>query len=125
MKDERGFVLPLLLGILLIMSALILGLASQIEIKTASYGRVRTYLRLNVAEQTGRDYIYQLITNATENQSLHNRIGKLDTLRNGIFSYEIVVDDFQVLVFYDVYLNAIRRHNQIRIDQLDNQIENP
>ena len=50
LKKEEGFILPLMLGVLLIVSSLLLLMSAQIEIKASSYARTQAYLRLNVLE---------------------------------------------------------------------------
>ena len=53
MKNEEGFVLPLMIAITFVMAYLLLMLATQIEVKASSYERTRNYMVMNLLEHEG------------------------------------------------------------------------
>ena len=53
MKNEEGFVLPLMIAITFVSAYLLMMLATQIEIRVASYERTRTYMKMNLLEHEG------------------------------------------------------------------------
>ena len=57
MKNEKGSVLVLMIAVTFVVSYLLLMIATQIQVRVASYERTRTYLTLNLLEQEG---LYQL-----------------------------------------------------------------
>jgi len=61
-KDEKGFVLSLMLGIMLIVATILLSLTFEIQTRAASYERTQSYLMLDVLEQMALDKIEGFLT---------------------------------------------------------------
>jgi hypothetical protein len=72
LKNEEGFILPLMLGIFLIIAALLMMLSSQLEVKVASYARTQDYLRMNVLEQEGLSVLEGLLLNIKVTDDMEN-----------------------------------------------------
>ena len=107
MKNEEGFILPLMLGIFLITAVLLLMVSSQLEMKTASYSRTQDYLRMNVLERAGLRMLEELlvsleVSDAMVSISEHIPLSRgaeieinVNFLKKGLeIDYQIVYNDF-------------------------------
>jgi hypothetical protein len=107
LENEEGFILPLILGILLITAALLLMLSSQLEIKAASYSRTQDYLRMNILEQEGLRVLEGRLSNIEVSEDMENISARIplssgarfelniNFLQNSLeIDYQIVYNDF-------------------------------
>jgi len=53
LNNEKGFALPLMIAITFVAAYLLLMLATQLEVKVASYDRTRSYMAVNLLEHEG------------------------------------------------------------------------
>lgn len=53
LKNEKGFVLPLMIAMTFVASYLLLMLSTQVEVKVASYERTRNYMEMDLLEREG------------------------------------------------------------------------
>jgi len=99
-KNEKGTILPMMIAITFIVAYLLVMLATQLEVRVASYARTRIYMTMNVLEQEGLDLLEDFLATTdipdyfSETWSLRN--GAIMTV-NGIkredsfdFYYQIV-----------------------------------
>lgn len=67
MKNEKGSILPMMIAITFVVAYLLVTLATQIEVKVASYERTRIYMTMNILEQEGLERLeYFLATTNVE-----------------------------------------------------------
>lgn len=79
MKNEEGFVLPLIIAMTFVIAYLLLMLSTQIEVKVASYERTRNHMEMNVLEHEGlRKLAYFLQT-----ADMHDHFSDTWVLRKG------------------------------------------
>ena len=106
-RNEEGFTLPLMLGILLMTATLLLMLSAELEMKVVSYSRTQDYLRMNVLEQEGLRRIEQMLSGLeiTDDQApISERFSlsrgarievNINFLQNSLeIDYQIVYNDF-------------------------------
>ena len=103
LKNEEGSVLVVMIAVTFVVAYLLLMLASQIETKTASYERTRTYLTMNLLEEAGlrqlENFVAELdeITDFTATWFLRDR-GQMTIIGEKVgntfaISYEIRYND--------------------------------
>ena len=99
-KNERGSILPIMIAITFIVAYLLVMLATQIEVKAASYEHTRIYLKMNLLEREGLSQLEYFL----ETTEVADNFSEIWTLRDGAtmtisgrkdekifaFSYQIV-----------------------------------
>jgi len=63
-KNEKGFVIPIMIAITLVVAYLLLMLATQLEVKVASYERTRNHMVMSLLEQEGLERIESFLEEA-------------------------------------------------------------
>jgi len=63
-NNEKGFALPLMIAITFIAASLLLMLATQLEVKVASYDRTRNYMVMNLLEREGLEKLEHFLSTA-------------------------------------------------------------
>jgi len=63
-KNEEGFVIPIMIAITFVVAYLLLMLATQLEVKVASYERTRNYMVMSLLEQEGLERIESFLGTA-------------------------------------------------------------
>lgn len=113
LKNETGFILPLMLGILLITATLILMLSSRLEMKVASYSRTQHYLRLNVLEQEGLNVLERMLLNIEVSEDMP-RISEHFSLRRGArFEVNINFSQNNLEIAYRIVYNGFIRERSV------------
>jgi len=79
MKNENGFVLPLMIAITFVVAYLLLMLATQLEVKVASYERTRSQMVMESLEREGVARLESFLSIA----ELNNNFSDTWILRNG------------------------------------------
>ena len=79
LRNERGFVLPLMLAITFMAASLLLMLSMQLEVKVASYERTRDYVQMNLLEQKGLDLLAEFL----QTMDIDDSFSDTWTLRSG------------------------------------------
>jgi len=64
MKNEKGSVLPLMIAITFVAAYLLVVLATQLEVRVASYGRTRTYMTMTLLEMEGLERLESFLQTA-------------------------------------------------------------
>ena len=62
MKNEKGFALPLMIAIIFVAAYLLLMLATQLEVKVASYDRTREHMVMNLLEREGLERLEHFLS---------------------------------------------------------------
>jgi len=99
-KNEHGSILPIMIAITFVIAYLLVMLATQIEVKVASYERTRTYMTMNILEREGLERLEDFLATTEVNESFLEtwilRNGAIMTIDGTIrgerfdFSYQIV-----------------------------------
>lgn len=108
-KDEKGFVLPLMIAITFVMAYLLLMLATRLEVKVASYDRTRIYMTMNLLEREGLKRLEYFLSTASIDDDFSNTW----SLRNNA---KITVNatkgeeffDFHYQIMYNGYVRTRR-----------------
>ena len=102
-KTEEGFVLPLMIAITFVVAYLLLMLATQIEVKVASYDRTRTYMVMNLLEREGLEKLEDFLSTA----EMDDDFSHTWVLRNGVGSAKITVNATKIEDFFAFYYQII------------------
>ena len=111
LKNEKGSVLVMMIAVTFIVSYLLLMMATQIQVRVASYERTRTYLTLNLLEQEGLRQLEDFLT------EMENPVDFVDTwfLRDGekmLISAEKLENSFAIS--YEIRYNEYVRVRRLR-----------
>lgn len=79
MDNEKGSVLPLMVAITFVVAYLLLMLATQLEVKVASYDRTRNYMVMDLLEREGIAKLEYFLSTA----ELDNNFSRTWGLSNG------------------------------------------
>jgi len=105
-KNERGLALPLMIAITFIAAYLLLMLATQLEIKVASYARTRTHLIMNLLELEGLEKIEHFLSTA----NIDSDFTKTFTLRNkDIITVNATKREYCFAFRYEIVYNGYKR----------------
>lgn len=95
-KNEEGFVLPLIIAIIFILAYLLLMLATQMEVKVASYERTRNYMVMNLLEREGLEKLENFLSTS----NISDNFSDTWILRNNI---EMKINITKREEFFDFY----------------------
>ena len=112
MRNEEGFILPLMLGILLVTATLLMTLSAQLEMKVASYARTQNYLRMNVLEREGLRQLEELLNNLEVSEQMAPVFEQISLSRGA--KIEININFFQnslEIEYQIVYNNFVRQRS--------------
>jgi len=117
MKSEEGFVLPLMLGVTLVMSVLMLGVASRLEVKTFSYERRQVMLRMILLEKEtvlALDAMVRELDTMSDYELLPNSL----VLRNGVrVNLNTISVGEKLQVGYNILYNESMRQGSLNFDK--------
>ncbi|MCL2559194.1 MAG: hypothetical protein FWE07_01790 [Turicibacter sp.] len=115
-RKEEGFVLPLMLGLLLMTAALLLMLSARLEIKAASYARTRDYLRMNVLEQEALQVLGAFLTDfEVSDQMIGTGISERFSLSRGaLLTVEIDFLQNSLEMFIQIVYNDFVRERELQ-----------
>ena len=117
MKSEEGFVLPLMIGVTLVISALIFGVASSLEVKTFSYERRQTMLRMTLFEKEAVLAV-DAIVRELDAMSDYELLPSSLMLRNGIrVSLNAMLVGKNLQVRYSLLYNKHMRQGSLNFDK--------
>jgi len=112
-KNEKGFILPLMLGILLITAALLLMLSSQLETKAASYSRTQDYLRMNVLEQEGLKVLEEMLLGIEVSEGRARISERVPLSRGARLEVNISFLQNSLEIEYQIVYNYFRRARRL------------
>lgn len=113
LKNEDGFILPLMLGIFLVTATLLLMLSSQLEIKAASYLRTQDYLRLNILEQEGMMLLEEMLANIEMTDDMVPIYERFALGRSGVFEVNISFLQEKLEINYQIVYNEFVRERRL------------
>jgi len=116
MRNEKGFILPAILGIILIVSTLLLMMASQIEVKSTSYGRTQDFWRLNLLEREGLAMLESRLSSLEMNEDFNGFSETISLRDGGVMNVEVSFSNGGMEIAYRVVYNRFVRTGQINYD---------
>ena len=116
MKNEKGFALPLMIAITFVAAYLLLMLATQLEVKVASYDRTRTYMVMNLLEREGLEKLehFLLISDMDSDFSITWALRK-----NAIMTVNLTKKEDSFAFHYQIVYNRY-----IRLQKISFSLEN-
>jgi len=111
--SERGFILPAILGIVLIVATLLLMVASQIEVKSSSYERTQNFWRLISLEREGLAQLENRLLNRTLNEESGNFSEMISLRDGGVMNVEVSFFNENLEIAYYVRYNGFMRTGRV------------
>jgi len=113
MKNEKGFILPAILSILLILATLLLMIASQIEVKSASYEQTQNFWRLSLLEREGLVLLEERLRVLTINENTADFSETIPLRHGSVMNVEASFSDEGMEIAYHVVYNGFVRTGRI------------
>lgn len=114
LKNEEGFILPLMLGIFLIVAALLLMLSSRLEVKVASYSRTQDYLRMNILEQEGLRVLERMLATMEISEAMEAVAGHFFLSRGARIEINISFLQNSLEIDYQIVYNGFIRQRRLQ-----------
>ena len=113
---EKGFILPLMLGIILITSSLLFMLSMRFEVKSRSYERSQNFLRLTLLEKEGMNLIGDVLSGLSSIND-YNEIPEILILRHDAeMQLELGVFDDRLKIGYRIVYGIYSREGRLVYD---------
>ena len=116
MKNEEGFILPAILGIILILATLLVMIASQIEVKSASYERTQNIWRLNLLEREGLLLLEERLQIRAADENRDDFSETIPLRRGSTMNVEVNFSEESVEIAYRVVYNGFVRVRRVNYE---------
>jgi len=100
MRNEEGSILPMMIAITFVVAYLLVMLATQIEVKAASYERTRVYMKMNLLEREGLERLEDFLMST----DIEEYFSEIWTLRNGAM---MTINGRKRENFFDFYYQIV------------------
>jgi len=113
-KDENGFILPVLLGLIFIISAIVLTLSADLQNQINSFERTRKAMILNVSQSHGLNLLEEYLTTLEDEE---NFVKTWTLYNNAIFKAEVNFQEENVLIKLITIFETYQLENNLIINR--------